>query len=97
MKLTIRWSLIICFLCLIWGTYVVTTTSTYISSEKVLNNHARAIMGNIADLAMEKSQNQDTPELPIARETIVLNFPPKAEIKNQQTSACGGWMSESLG
>ena len=57
MKLTIRWSLIICFLCLIWGTYVVTTTSTYISSEKVLNNHARDIMENIADLAMEKSQN----------------------------------------
>jgi two-component system cell cycle sensor histidine kinase/response regulator CckA len=57
MKLTIRWSLIICFLCLIWGTYAVTTTSTYVSSEKVLNNHARDIMENIADLAMEKSQN----------------------------------------
>jgi two-component system cell cycle sensor histidine kinase/response regulator CckA len=57
MKFTIRWSLIICFLCLIWGTYAVTTTSTYVSSEKVLNNHARDIMENIADLAMEKSQN----------------------------------------
>lgn len=57
MKLTIRWSLIIVFLCLIWGTYAVTTTSTYISSQKVLNDHARDIMENIADLAMEKSQN----------------------------------------
>ena len=57
MKLTIRWSLIIVFLCLIWGTFAVTTTSTYISSEKVLNDHARDIMENIADLAMEKSQN----------------------------------------
>lgn len=57
MKLTIRWSLIIGFLCLIWGTYVVTTTSTFVSSQKVLNRHARDIMGNIADLAMEKSQN----------------------------------------
>ena len=57
MKLTIRWSLIIVFLCLIWGTYAVTTTSTYVSSQKVLNDHARDIMENIAELAMEKSQN----------------------------------------
>ena len=57
MKLTIRWSLIIGFICLIWGTYAVTTTSTYVASQKVLNNHARDIMENIAGLAMEKSQN----------------------------------------
>ncbi|MCP4626456.1 MAG: PAS domain S-box protein [bacterium] len=57
MKLTIRWSLIIGFICLIWGTYAVTTTSTYLASQKVLNNHARDIMENIAGLAMEKSQN----------------------------------------
>ena len=57
MKLTIRWSLIIGFLCLIWGTYAVTTTSTFVSSQKTLNGHAKNIMVNIADLAMEKSQN----------------------------------------
>ena len=57
MKLTIRWVLIIGFLCVIWGTYAVTTTSTYVSSQKVLNDHAKDIMGNIANLAMEKSQN----------------------------------------
>ena len=57
MKLTIRWSLIIGFLCLIWGTYVVTTTSTYVSSQQTLNGHATNIMENIAELAMEKSQN----------------------------------------
>ena len=57
MKLTIRWSLIIGFLCLIWGTYAVTTTSTFVSSQKTLNGHAMKIMVNIADLAMEKSQN----------------------------------------
>ncbi len=57
MKLTIRWSLIIGFLCLIWGTYAVTTTSTFVSSQKTLNDHAMNIMENIADLAMEKSQN----------------------------------------
>ena len=57
MKLTIRWSLIIGFLSLIWGTYAVTTTSTFVSSQKTLNGHAKNIMVNIADLAMEKSQN----------------------------------------
>ena len=57
MKLTIRWALIVGFLCLIWGTYAVTTTSTFVSSQKVLNRHARDIMLNIAELAMEKSQN----------------------------------------
>ena len=57
MKLTIRGSLIIGFLCLIWGTYAVTTTSTFVSSQKTLNGHAMNIMENIADLAMEKSQN----------------------------------------
>jgi len=57
MKLTIRWSLIIGFLCLIWGTYAVTMTSAFVSSQKTLNGHARNIMENIAGLAMEKSQN----------------------------------------
>jgi len=57
MKLTIRWSLIIGFLFLIWGTYAVTTTTTFVSSQKTLNDHAMNIMENIADLAMEKSQN----------------------------------------
>jgi len=57
MKLSIRWALIIGFLVLIWGTYVITTTSTFVSSQKVLNQHARDIMENIADLAMEQSQN----------------------------------------
>ena len=57
MKLSIRWALIVGFLALIWGTHLTTTTSTYISSEKVLNQHAMDIMENIADLAMEQSQN----------------------------------------
>ncbi len=57
MKLSIRWALIIGFLVLIWGTYIVTTSSTFLSSQKVLNQHARDIMENIADLAMEQSQN----------------------------------------
>ena len=57
MRFSIRWALIFGFLALIWGTSLITTTSMYVSSEKVLNRHARDIMENIAELAMEQSQN----------------------------------------
>jgi PAS domain S-box-containing protein len=57
MRFSIRAALIIGFLVLIWGTFVVTTTSSFLSSQTVLNRHARDIMENIADLAMEQSQN----------------------------------------
>jgi len=57
MKISIRWALILGCLGLIWGTQVVITTSTYLSSQRVLLGHARDIMQNIADLTMEQSQN----------------------------------------
>jgi len=57
MKISIRWALILGFLGLIWGTQIVITSSTYLSSERVLLGHARDIMQNIADLTMEQSQN----------------------------------------
>ena len=57
MRFSIRWVLIFGFLALIWGTFLITTTSMYVSSEKVLNQHARDIMENIANLAKEQSQN----------------------------------------
>lgn len=57
MKLSIRWTLIIGFLGLIWGTHIITTTSSFITSQEVLNRHAKDIMKNIALLAMEQSQN----------------------------------------
>ena len=57
MKLSIRWTLIFGFLGLIWGTHIITTTSSFVTSQKVLNRHAKDIMKNIAQLAMEQSQN----------------------------------------
>ena len=57
MRFSIRWALIFGFLALIWGTSLITTTSMYVSSEKVLKQHARDIMENIANLAKEQSQN----------------------------------------
>ena len=55
-KISIRWALIAGFLGLIWGTHLITTTSSYLTSQKVLRQHARDIMKNIAELAMEQSQ-----------------------------------------
>ncbi|WP_054697002.1 hypothetical protein [Desulfosarcina cetonica] len=57
MKISIRWALIAGFLGLIWGTELTTTTSSYLTSQQVLRQHARDIMQNIAGLAMEQSQN----------------------------------------
>jgi PAS domain S-box-containing protein len=57
MKISIRWALIIGCLGLIWVTQVMVTSSTYLSSERVLLEHAQDIMQNIADLTMEQSQN----------------------------------------
>ncbi len=56
MKISIRWALIAGFLGLIWGTHLITTTSSYLTSQEVLQQHAQDIMENIADLAMEQSQ-----------------------------------------
>ncbi len=56
MKISIRWALIAGFLGLIWGTHLITTTSSFITSQDVLRQHARDIMKNIAELAMEQSQ-----------------------------------------
>jgi two-component system cell cycle sensor histidine kinase/response regulator CckA len=56
MKISIRWLLVAGFLGLIWGTHLITTTSSYLTSQEVLRQHARDIMQNIAELAMEQSQ-----------------------------------------
>jgi two-component system, cell cycle sensor histidine kinase and response regulator CckA len=57
MRFSIRWALILGFLSLIWGTFLITATSMYVSSEEVLKQHALDIMKNIADLAKEQAQN----------------------------------------
>ncbi|WP_319525515.1 PAS domain S-box protein [uncultured Desulfosarcina sp.] len=54
--ISIRRALIYGFLGLIWGTHLITTTSSYLTSRDVLHRHARDIMMNIADLALEQSQ-----------------------------------------
>ncbi|MGD9307834.1 MAG: PAS domain S-box protein [Desulfosarcina sp.] len=54
-KTSIRWALIVGFLGLIWGTHLITTTSAYLTSQEVLRQHARDIMENIAELALEQS------------------------------------------
>ena len=55
MKISIRMALISVILGLIWVTYVLTTSTTYLSSQKTLRQHAHDIMENIARLAMQEA------------------------------------------
>ncbi len=57
MKISIRWAFIIGFLGLIWGTQIIITSSSYLTSQRVLQDHARDIMQNISDLTVEQSLN----------------------------------------
>jgi len=57
MKLSIRWVLILGFLATIWVTQIITISSSYVSSQRVLLDHAQDIMRNIADLAMEQAES----------------------------------------
>ena len=57
MKISIRWVLILGSLAIIWVTQIITITTSYVSSQRVLLAHAQDIMRNIADLAMEQAEN----------------------------------------
>ncbi|GEM_PF-6441643 len=57
MKVSIFSVLLVSFLGLIWGTYLINNTSFYFSSQKVLQKHASDIMENVAVYAMEQTQN----------------------------------------
>ncbi len=88
MKLSIRWILILGFLGLIWGTHFITTTSSFISSQKVLNGHAEDIMENVADLAMERSYNY----LSLAQRATILT----KRLLGANVVSSGEKMEESL-
>ncbi len=57
MKISIRWTLILGFLGLIWVTQITITSSTYLTSENVLSRHATDIMKNIVELTKEQTEN----------------------------------------
>ena len=57
MKVSIRWVLIAGILAIIWVTQLITISTSYVSSQRVLMRHAQDIMRNIADLAMAQAQN----------------------------------------
>jgi two-component system cell cycle sensor histidine kinase/response regulator CckA len=51
MKISLRWTLIFGFLGLIWGTHLLTASSSFFTSQRVLQEHAKQIMANVADKA----------------------------------------------
>jgi two-component system cell cycle sensor histidine kinase/response regulator CckA len=57
MKMSIRSTLVIGILLLIWGTQFLGTSSSYISSQRVLLRHAGDIMKNISDFTIEQAKN----------------------------------------
>ena len=57
MKVSIRWVLIAGILAVIWVTQLITISTSYVSSQRVLLTHAQDIMRNIADLAMKQAEN----------------------------------------
>ncbi len=57
MKLSIRWVLIVGSLVLVWGTHLIITPSSYLSSQRIMLKHARDIMENISDLTMSETGN----------------------------------------
>lgn len=57
MRISIRWAMVLGCLGLIWGMQILITSSTYISSQRMLAGHARDVMQNIADLTMTQSRN----------------------------------------
>lgn len=57
MRISIRWAMVLGCLGLIWGMQILITSSTYISSQRMLTGHARDVMQNIADLTMTQSKN----------------------------------------
>ena len=57
MKISIRWAMVLGCLGLIWAMQILITSSTYISSQRMLAGHACDVMQNIADLTMTQSKN----------------------------------------
>ena len=57
MKLSIRWTIIIGCIVLIWGTHIIITPSSYLMTKRVLTQHMHDIMVNISDLTVEQAHN----------------------------------------
>jgi PAS domain S-box-containing protein len=57
LKFSIRWVVIIGCIVLVWSTYLIITPSVYFSTKKVMLQHTRDIMQNIADLTLQETQN----------------------------------------
>lgn len=57
MKLSIRWTIIISCIVLVWGTHIIIMPSSYLMTKRVLTRHMQDIMINISDLTVEQAHN----------------------------------------
>ncbi len=57
LNLSMRVSIILSVIALVWGTHILLAPSFYLLSEKTFYDHARDIMDNISDFTLEQSYN----------------------------------------
>jgi len=57
MKLSIRWTIIVGCIILVWGTHLIITPSSYFMTKRVLTKHMQDVMVNISDLTLEQAHN----------------------------------------
>ncbi len=84
MKISIRWALIFGLLGLIWGTHLLTASSSFFTSQRVLQEHARQIMANVADLAQNQSYRHLVSAQQAAELTIQMLTDGVFDISNTQ-------------
>jgi len=96
MKISIRWTLIFGFLGLIWGTHLLTATSSFFTSQRVLKEHARQIMANVADLAQSQSYRHLVAAQQAAELTIHLLADDVLDLSNNQIEPLTHYFHDQL-
>lgn len=57
MKLSIRWTILISCIALVWVTHLILTPSSYFMTKRVMTRHMQDVMVNISNLALEQANN----------------------------------------
>lgn len=70
MKISIRWPIILGSILLVCGTHFIIVPYYYMLSERVLTNHALAIMENISSLTLEQSENHTANAAKLAKKML---------------------------
>jgi len=84
------------FLGLIWGTHLITASSSFFTSQQVLQEHARQIMSNVADLAKSHSSNHLATAQKTAELTVRMLTDGVLDLRNIRTEALTHYFHNQL-